>query len=195
MKKILVGLILLTSLLSNVGIWSFFTKKIRNLEKNEEAEKINLIFNAKKLTEFEIKSEGTPLNEDLVLFDIDKKKYTLKDCIKKEVLIFRVSKIHCNACIIEQFEILNKLNRDIVVLTDFETHRRFRFFCQANNIKSRIFNCQSNLNLKINKLGKPFFFILKDDLSCHHFFVPFAGHPFLTKKYIENISMKRKYER
>jgi len=124
----------------------------------------------------------------------------LKDVFKngqKYILVCRFSKMHCESCVSSSIEKLrvwvdSKRIDNVLFLGNYQNNRIFKRTVPLYGIKEmNVFNSPS-LNIPIDELGYPYYFVLDNDMRISNIFVPDKGTPNITYKYLTNIQKRFK---
>ncbi|WP_203257009.1 hypothetical protein [Hyunsoonleella ulvae] len=131
---------------------------------------------------------------------VNEKRDTLriKDLVINNKLILRFSELHCDACVIKEFENLksaidNKIFKldDIIILTYYQNPRYLNLFKRLNKLHEfEVYNLIENKigNFKLDEMSIPFFFILDQNLMVKKTFIPLRTNDSRTNKYLKKIA-------
>ena len=137
---------------------------------------------------YELISEGCRLDSKIEVEDKQSNKININEIFNDNtsVLIFRVSEFHCDACVTQCMQILKDLQynynlKDVVILGAFSNMRKLKVICQTNGLDLDMYNIMSDLNIPLEQINSPYFFLLnKEDLRCQSFFVALKENPKMT---------------
>ena len=183
-------LLLVTALNAYVSIQQNYEIKKMQLENDFNTVLIeNMIFSR----QFELQSEGSILSENIVLESDLRKDISIKEIFqdKRSLLIFRFSENHCDACISQQFDALKNRSKDQnqkvepVLLANYSSIRQIKVLMNTYNLHFPIYNLKQELEIPIEALNIPYFFILNEDLVCRSFFSVIKESEELTNSNIE----------
>lgn len=140
---------------------------------------------------------------DKVLKDfsiISEKKDTLllSGLLSHPKLIYRFSELHCDSCIIHEFENLRRKivkeeldQNNIIILCYYEDPRNLNIFKRINKLQNfEIFNLMNNNigDLVIDSMGVPYFFVIDNELKIDNTFIPLKEANQRTNNYLEKVS-------
>ncbi|SHE81871.1 hypothetical protein [Dysgonomonas macrotermitis] len=143
---------------------------------------------------YEEKSEDLQLPQLFLLdaasnfFFIDKKLPSQKH------LVLYISESNCEDCIRHALDGLRNYTKDIgiqniIILTNYVNQRHYQAFQRTLDLQVISYNVNGQkLNLPVEILHKPFFFILDTDLSCRQVFLPAKEIEDYTARYLRDIS-------
>ena len=167
------GIIILMMVCYNLHISVQQASKIEKIEQ-ESLFKTILIENLNFTRQFEIQSEGTSLEENILIKDNLNKTVSIKEILhdKKEVLIFRFTEDHCDACILQQLNLLKDRSEKsdrLILLASYSNIRKVRALINTYNLQCPVYNLEEKLKIPIENLGLPYFFLVDDNLTCRAF--------------------------
>ena len=120
---------------------------------------------------------------------------SLKELFKdkqEQLLVCRFSQMHCESCVNSSIQILrNRIDsigtNKVVFLGNHRNNKIFNRVIPLYKIQDmRVYNCPA-INIPVEKLGYPYYFILDKNLQISNVFVPDKAKPNITNKYLENI--------
>ena len=147
-------------------------------------------------TNFKINIENSNIKlEELSIKDNINNLLNLNDVFKdgrENILVCRFSKMQCESCINFAIQtILNQINtvgKDNVLFLG--THRNSRIFNQEighyNLQNMNVCNIET-LDIPVERLNFPYYFILNSDMVISNVFVPDKAAPSVTMNYLETI--------
>lgn len=141
-----------------------------------------------------LNNNGVELN-DIMLKDSLGIISPLKNILEKEkrqILVCRFSQFHCESCV--NFSIQSILHshffkkENLLFLGSYDNNRIFNREKKLYGIdKFKTYNVL-NLNIPLEELGFPYFFVLNENLTISHIVIPDKSTPALTQKYLELIN-------
>jgi hypothetical protein len=172
------------SILLGVCVYVFSYEKNNPVEKMSDS---TLVDNISLLKLYELESEGFKLSPELMVEDETGKKIYLKDIVKDKgkVLIYRFGETHCDLCIIQHLMILKDLSNKIglsklVLLSRYTSVRKSKIFKQTHDLSFGIFNIMDNMDIPLEQVNTPYFFVMDENLTCCRFFAATKENPQLT---------------
>ena len=107
---------------------------------------------------------------------------------KKQILVCRFSQFHCESCVNFSIQMLLHSSfiekENLLFLGSYENNRIFN---REKNYTFKTYNALS-LNIPLEELGFPYFFVLNENLTISHIVIPDKNTPALTQKYLEIIN-------
>ena len=185
------GIMIITSIFlyaSSLNLKSEYNQ-LRN-DSNFSKELINEISHYKR---YEVSSEGYEVNSDLFVEDIEGNLISFNKLINNNTLVFRFSETHCINCIPVFIPMLKELlgskedNLNVLILCDFHNRREIAAICIDNEISLPIYNMSKGLNIPIDKVGLPYFFVIDESLICRCFQVASKNNVSLSEQYFEGL--------
>ena len=192
-------LFLNTSLLFRISTLNKSHKEIQHSIKDFE---INTrVYENIKMDAFQLNFETSHFNGNLCIDNV-----TIQDSLKKEIkieelfgenrdrmIICRFSELHCQECVIysivKLIEFSEKITKDnILFLGAYDDNRSFNIFRKQLGIHFMKAYNVLQLDIPIEDLGVPYFFILDRSLKVSNVFVPEKLTPELTNQYLEIIN-------
>ena len=134
-------------------------------------------------------NEGSVLDSNKIIYDVNNKEYTLSNVIKEGGrIIIRYSELNCNVCIDSLFSCIdNHLNKkekqQIHILASYHNRNDLLIFKRINNLSYPIYRTDS-LGISLENLNEPFIFVLNKDYSISHLFIPHKERPQDTRRYL-----------
>lgn len=106
------------------------------------------------------------------------------------MLVFRVSRIHCAACITENIALLQRMSEmssgtRVAVFAHGFGPRQFRMLRESLE-SSRIF-VEKVERLESDSIGRPYFFLVSPDLRSYDYFVPVLRDTATTSSYLKYV--------
>ncbi len=198
-EKTLLFVIIITLLTINIFILIRFDK----LKQQKIANSLVIQNQANKLNAYKISFKTNIMNSGLQLNAI-----TLKDSLnnliplkkvfdnnRKQVLVYRFSKIHCESCVVASLKVLRKWvdligEKNVLILGNYRNNRIFYRTMKEYGIEySNVYNT-ATFNVPAEELGYPYFFVLENDMQIFNAFVPDKGIPQITNEYLRRIQKK-----
>lgn len=191
MKNILFYLIITVLVIFNL----FLIIKL-SISNTEGTNDINYNENAEQLIEnSRIKDELGSINKNCIVVDDNGNELRISDLITSTTLIFKISKLNCSSCINQNIEILNKIlgkynfkKGDIIVLYQDCNIRDQVLLKRLFEIEIPIYRIPSSiedLQLEIDELNVPFFFLVDSCFQPNLIHVLDRQTPQITERYIE----------
>jgi hypothetical protein len=153
-----------------------------------------LVDNISFLRPFEIQSEGYTLSPETVIRDEDGQLLTFNDIFEDNeyVLVYRFSEMHCDMCINQHLMMLKKLSSEIslnklVLLGSYSNTKKIKILKHTHKFDFRIFNITDDMDIPLEKVNNPYFFVVNKNLDCHCFFTAIKENPELTISCIKAI--------
>lgn len=143
--------------------------------------------------QYELMPVGQLLPDTLYAADYKGDSIRLIDLIsERNTLIFRYTELGCSPCIDEQLEILNKFQQEskqsIVILSYYRNIRNLGMLMRSHKLTIPVYNFQLNLlPFQIDSLNIPYFFVLNQNHTCSHFFIPEKNYSELTESYLQSL--------
>lgn len=111
---------------------------------------------------------------------------------KKQILVCRFSQFHCESCVNFSIQMLLHSSfiekENLLFLDSYENNRIFNREKKLYGIDTfKTYNALS-LNIPLEELGFPYFFVLNENLTISHIVIPDKNTPALTQKYLEIIN-------
>ena len=111
---------------------------------------------------------------------------------KKQILVCRFSQFHCESCVNFSIQMLLHSSfiekENLLFLGSYENNRIFNREKKLYDIDTfKTYNALS-LNIPLEELGFPYFFVLNENLTISHIVIPDKNTPALTQKYLEIIN-------
>jgi hypothetical protein len=194
-KKFLIFIILSLLAINVYTIVNFYrfkkqniTSPYRNISENDE------------LNSYKVNFQTNVKNSNLRLDGIDVKDsldnvFALKDVFRdnqKQILVCRFSELHCESCVNFSIQLfrswVNKAGKDNMLFLG--TYRNNKIFNRTKPIYGinnlNVYNI-SALNIPVEELGYPYYFVLNNDLTILNVFVPDKATPVITNNYLDMI--------
>lgn len=129
-----------------------------------------------------------------LLRDTEGYEYRLDSILKRPKLIFRFSGHNCEACIVSEFDLINKLNisQNVIGFASYDNIRILKLAKMKYNIQFPIYYLpfgQDMLPEKKEELERPYLFIMGPELHAKHILFPSIRHPEISKKYYQEVSL------
>ena len=111
-------------------------------------------------------------------------------------MVFYFSETNCWDCIeaalnqIKNIPDSIKLN-NYLILCNYSNVRYFQAFIKDIDLKVPIYNNEEKLNIPLENMDVPFFFIINSDLHCKQVFIPIKEIENYTANYLQ--AMNKKY--
>ena len=148
---------------------------------------------------FEVNIENSNIRiDELFVKDTLNNILSLSDVFKNgndKILVCRFSESHCESCVTYSiWSILNQIDatgKDNVVFLG--KHRNNRIFNQEKthyNIQDMSVYNSATLNLPVEALSFPYYFILGSDMTISNVFVPDKATPVITNDYLRMINKR-----
>lgn len=148
-------------------------------------------------TNIENKTNGKRL-KDFSIINEKKDTLLLSSLLYHSKLIYRFSELHCDSCIIHEFENLRKQilamgldTNDVIILCHYQNPRNLSIFKRINKLQDfEIYNLLNNNlgELEIDNVGYPYFFILNSKFKISNTFIPIKVANQRTDDYLKRIS-------
>lgn len=144
----------------------------------------------------EILLNGTNIDTDFSVRDIQEHEKKMSEIILDNTLILRYSEMHCEVCV---DSIVSKLNaykdsiglQHIVLLTTSMNFGYIKRFKKINKIPFNIYNMSKALDSVLVDIGMPYLFIYSTHSKrINNMFVPQEENPQLTDEYLHSVLMK-----
>lgn len=132
-------------------------------------------------------NEGLILNSQTPLIEDGKGTHMMVDIIKNKTLVIRFSQLNCQACIEAIKPLLKGLKtKQVVVFADYTNKRFLKEFKKGLNESWRLFNVKL-LNIPMDDLNIPYFFVLDEEMRLSHVFIPHKEMLSHVEEYLEII--------
>jgi len=133
---------------------------------------------------------GTRLPEIINIVEPDS--IPLTSLGNKNLLVLRYSDIHCNTCIDEEVESLQKVFEGklehVIILCSYNSERDFIAFRRLNRLRLQAYRIPHNaFDWVPEKTDKPYYFMVNPDNKVSNFYVPNRSYPNLTNNYLQSI--------
>jgi len=203
--KVLFAIFIIVAMVLNVVFFILF-KYQKNLYKYE------LINSKQRLVTLEsfnenyrdmilnnIGSESSQINPSLILTNaITNTKTSMQEIAKDSpILILRFTEYSCHACVEQSFKTINNIPHPFrkgkfIIIASYESLRALLLFKADNNINYSIYTLKNNdsLNVPLESLNFPYFFILNGESEATSIFYPLTSDPELTNDYFVIVRYK-----
>ena len=135
--------------------------------------------------------------ENFLIINENKDTLSITDLLTTKKLIYRFSELHCDSCIINEFENLKKMLlsklfkiENLIVISYYQSPRNLYLFKRLNNLQNfEIYNLENNSlgSFELETMGVPYFFILNKELKMSNTFVPIKQVNKRTDDYFKRI--------
>ncbi len=120
----------------------------------------------------------------------------LSSLLTSNKLIYRFSELHCDSCIIKEFENLRKCIateglKNIIILCYYQNPRNLNIFKRINRLQDfEIYNLVDNNigELELENSGVPYFFVLNKEFKISNTFIPLKEANQRTDDYLKRVS-------
>ena len=197
MKKILSGigiiLFVIVGLIVSFSIQSYRRTRYTTVLQRGETDYLSYVQERDQFLMSLMESENITFMP--VFYDENKKDSFNIRYANQPILCMYFSEISCNSCVedvvktIDQYR--DSLNLNIVYLANYRRNRDVHIFRRINNLSSEIYNINS-LNLPIEKMHRPFVFIVDQQQQIRSLFVPSKEYMDSFHQYLSWI--KRRYD-
>jgi hypothetical protein len=135
---------------------------------------------------------------DLIVWNESDEYCNISDILSlKNKMVFYFSEHHCFDCVKDALNQIKNIpdsitSNNYLILCNYPNMRHFQAFLREYDLKVPIYNiCGQTLNLPVEKIESPFFFVVKSDLHSRQIFIPVKE----IKRYLANYlqSMNKKY--
>lgn len=141
-----------------------------------------------------LNNDGVRL-ENVLLQDSLGKKQSLQSIFnkgQKQILVCRFSEFHCESCVDFSIQLLLSTNvflgkNNLLFLGSYQNNRIFNREKELFGINQFSTYNTPTLNISLEEIGYPYFFILEENLTISNIIIPDKNMPTLTQKYIEVI--------
>lgn len=142
---------------------------------------------------YEIQSSGKPIQTNIMLEDKNGNLTSLSALIKHRTLIFRFSESDCVACMKEYFTNVNQLLEsleydDIILIGNFSTTHNIQLFMEGFQVKWPVYNFSKNLNIPIENLELPYFFVVDSNMIAYNFKVAMGVEHYVLESYLKGVA-------
>lgn len=167
-----------------------FLKYIYPFKKNPN-NKTNTILNNYAVYE---NNENGKMIDDIRLTNEKGDTLFLSNLAQQNKIIYRISELHCNSCVVHEFDNLKKSipsNKNLLILSYYQNPRNLIIFKRINNLKDfEIYNLMDEniQNLIIDKYGTPYMFIIDKHLKISNLFIPLKTDNQRTIDYLKRVS-------
>lgn len=191
MKKEIVYIIVIVILLTTNCYWWYTISRITSNQNMSLKKEEVLHFICEERFEI-LKNEGCKLSPDIIIYDINRKEHNLSKILNKnKKIIIKYSELNCNTCIDSLFSCINNhLNEQekqyITILATYHNRNDLLTFKRINNLNYPIYGIDS-LDIPLENLNEPFIFILNDDYTISHLFIPHKERLQDTRRYFDII--------
>lgn len=142
----------------------------------------------------EQKSENNKI-ENIIVYDYYNNEIDLLKKINAKKNIFYYNDyLHCNTCVEKTFDLIKQnqsiKNKDLIILIKFASQFEFSTFKRINNLKGyEVYSLKNEeLNLPVEKLDLPFFFVLNKDGMTNNYHAVIKEIPKLTIDYLDKLN-------
>lgn len=141
---------------------------------------------------YEISSSGNSILQDITLESIHGNKTSFETVVNKTYLIYRFTESDCIDCMEQQFlyiqELLSNMNFDnIILIGNFPSRHNIEAFKETFGIEWPVFNYTEKLNLPIEDLNLPYFFVVNSDMKAYNFRVASGVTSLILENYLLGI--------
>jgi len=164
---------------------------IRDLKEENKISENKLLVRENHISSM-VGSNGLYLDQNLILISESFDTVKLKDFVNSNpILIFRYPKINCDNCV-------NILIKNIVELLNIYEIDQITFFAyydkvsslsnlkRLNQLQNKIYMIK-NLDIEIENLNSPYFFLLNQDFKIEYVYIPDKKYSGRTKSYLKFI--------
>ena len=175
--------------ISTAFVISLITIVLKNKKTNESYQKItssiqNIMSSFEANVQIGVMSEGVLL-KDAVIKDLENREYMISEVVTSPKLILRYSFTGCEACLKNEFELLETDMRieksNVIVILSGGNIRMLKAFNQQNTHFQ--FFLSENLLIPFDDVGKFYTFMLDSSLIVKDFFIPLQNASRLSKVY------------
>lgn len=142
-------------------------------------------------------SDNYPI-PDLIIWDESNEYYNLSEILtQKDKMAFYFSETHCFDCVKDAFNQIKNIpdsitSKNYFILCNYANARHFQAFLKEYDLKIPIYNINGqSLNLPIERIESPFFFVVKSDLRSRQPFIPIKEIDNYLAEHLQ--SMNKKY--
>ncbi len=173
---------------------NIFKKQLNQIQRNmaiQEQGLTEMVLLHSKLT------SPVKFPENMMVFDEEGKKIKLSEIVQsRQLLVYKISKNYCPICVENELLALskwfkNRQGKNPLLLTEGYIPKELKILKQRLKINWSTYMFESSLflrSLSIEKIKKPYFFVLDSSLNATLFFVPDERFPNLSDAYYEQIS-------
>lgn len=144
---------------------------------------------------------------DIILKDIriineNKDTISISNLLTTKKLIYRFSELHCDSCIINEFENLKNLLisnemdvKDVLIISYYQNPRNLSIFKRINRLQDfEIYNLENNSlgDFEIDDMLIPYFFMLDKNLKIGNTFIPIKQANKRTDNYLKKVLLNLK---
>jgi hypothetical protein len=132
------------------------------------------------------------LSDSLRVTDKDNNTIKIENILNgTKKLIVRYSYLNCNSCVDTVIKYATNFaqkngNKKISVFADYTNTRDFYLFLRLNKNNLDIFRTAGHVS-KIDERNVPYMFVLNEDMTISHLFIPHKEYPHLINWYFEVI--------
>lgn len=134
-------------------------------------------------------NEGCVVSDELKIINQAGDKIKLSSYTnKKKCLVFRSSFLNCQPCVDEAVLSLKKIIKDVdssqvIILANYRLLSDLKKFKRINKMFNEVYQVDS-LNLPLEELNIPYFFMIDEDMKTNHVFVPQKELSVATDRYL-----------
>lgn len=167
---------------------------IRVQQRNEYQRNNNLYFYQTMTFDYRSliqQDQSRLLSKYINIEDSNDNEVSFDTVFNKRKLVVRYSSLNCNACVDSLIkytkQLSNEIGRDkIVVCAKYENKRDFHLLSRINKNDLDIYQVDSLL-LNIESKGIPYMFVVNEDYSVSHTFIPHKEYPEMIKWFFDVI--------
>lgn len=163
------------------------------IDKVSEEKIISELINEDRFLAFQ--NEGYTISKKLEIINQNGDKIDFASYMsERQYLIFRYSFLNCQPCVDEVLRLLkmsmNEVDSSqILIFSNYQLLNDLKKFRRINKIFDEVYKVDS-LNLPIDKLNIPYFFVLGKNMQVSHIFIPQKESPKTTERYLNMVKNK-----
>lgn len=199
MKSRMIALLILICLLGTYQYYAQMQKQcelqktINELQESYHSESNNKDFTLSVLKEdmkICLQNEGLVLDPNIPINENGDVEHALSDIVKDKTLIIRLSQFNCQVCIETIKPMLEKINvKNVVFLVTYTNKRFLKELKKGIDQENWRFFKVNSLNIPIESLNVPYFFVLDEKLSLNYVFIPHKEMLEMIEKYLEIVEL------
>ncbi|TSA35988.1 MAG: hypothetical protein D4R64_08555 [Porphyromonadaceae bacterium] len=194
--------IVLYFLINTVGLIILSNQRNKNRAMNSELTYKNLSLTSQlsqrdTCMEMEFKNNGCTLSGELLVYDINGDKKSIRELINQtNTIIVRFFEFNCLSCYYNYIVVLQKFSKDfmnhkIIVLTDYKKSTELKYFIRDTKLPYNVYyKSELNLHTPCESLEQPYCFWVDSNLIINNSFILTNKGASLFERYIEILTLK-----
>ncbi|MBO7598763.1 MAG: hypothetical protein J6T70_17130 [Bacteroidales bacterium] len=183
------NIIIVFLLVLDICMMAFFLHYIKEegINKRQQYVYQNIAYDYRKLIQAD---SSRMILQNIDIVNTHKQKEVIDSVLRKNpILVIRYSSLSCHTCIdsvVNKARLLSQtLGREnICIFANYHSDSDFKVFWRTNNNYFRIYSVVSAIK-RIDKFNTPYMFVLNNDKTISHLFIPHKEIPEMTKWYLD----------